>query len=232
MIKLHPRHDARLAIFLVVVAANVGIAARLFILGLVGQFLFILTRILILVLPLIWFFWIDQDKLVASPPSKRQSVIGVTLGLLMFAVIFSTYWFIGRQWINPIDVQSKATQIGITSFYIYSAGALYFTFINSLIEEYVWRWFLCRKCEILFSQAGALYFSALCFTLHHIIALTAYTGNWFIVVAGSLGVFIAGMIWSWCYLTYRSLWACYISHVLADSAIAIIGWHLLFTSTR
>ena len=30
------------------------------------------------------------------------------------------------------------------------------------------------------------------------------------------------------YLTYRSIWSCYVSHILADLAIAIVGWQLLF----
>ena len=145
----------------------------------------------------------------------------------MFGIIAGAYWFVGQHQIDPVDVRSKA-QVGLINPIAYLISAFYFTFINSLIEEYIWRWFVYRKCEVLVSGIKAVYLAALCFTLHHIIALAAYTGNWLIVALGSLGVFVAGAIWSWCYLTYRSLWGCYISHLLADLAIALIGWHLLF----
>lgn len=109
---------------------------------------------------------------------------------------------------------------------------MYFTFINALIEEYIWRWFVYKKCEVLVSGTKAVLLAAMLFTLHHIIALAAYTADWGVVILGSVGVFIAGAVWSWCYLTYRTLWSSYISHILADLAIAIVGWHLLFGSLR
>jgi len=150
----------------------------------------------------------------------------------MFAIIFSAYWLLGQQWIDVMDVRTKAKQAGITSPKIYLGGALYFTFINALIEEYVWRWFVYKKCEVLVSGTKAVLLAAMLFTLHHIIALAAYTADWGVVILGSVGVFIAGAVWSWCYLTYRTLWSSYISHILADLAIAIVGWHLLFGSLR
>ncbi|HBB32462.1 MAG TPA: CPBP family intramembrane metalloprotease [Cyanobacteria bacterium UBA8803] len=227
-LKTHSKRNAVLALVLLVSAANIGIAARLYIPGVVGQLLFVLTRVWILTLPLIWLFWVDQKRLALSLPSRRESLAGTILGLLMFGIILGVYWIVGQHWIDPVDVRAKAQQVGIASPAIYLVGAFYFTFINSLVEEYIWRWFVYRKCEILLPGIRAIGLAALCFTLHHIIALAAYTGNWLVVVLGSLGVFIAGAVWSWCYLTYRSLWSCYISHLLADVAIALIGWHLLF----
>ncbi len=223
-----PRYRAGLAICLIAVAASLGIAARLYIPGTAGQLLFILTRVWISTLPIAWFVWIKKGKLAVSLPSKHQCLIGLMLGTMMFGIILSAYWLVGQFWIHPTDVRSKAEQVGLNHPNVYLFTALYFTLINSLLEEYIWRWFVGQQCEVLFQKTGALGFAALCFTLHHIIALTAYTGNWLVVALGSFGVFAAGAIWSWCYLTYRSLWACYISHLLADLAIALIGWHLLF----
>ncbi len=228
MLKTHSDQNAMLALFLLVSAASIGIAARFYIAGAAGQFLFVLTRVWILALPLIWFFRVDQDKLVISLPSPREFLAGTTLGLLMFGIILGAYWSVGQHWINPVDVRATAQQVGIASPSVYLVGAFYFTVINSLVEEYIWRWFVYRKCEVLLPGTKAVCLAALCFTLHHIIALAAYTGNGFVVVLGSLGVFTAGAVWSWCYLTYRSLWSCYISHLLADLAIAFVGWHLLF----
>lgn len=228
MLKTHSHQNAMLALFLLVSAASIGIAAKLYIPGAAGQFLFVLTRVWMLALPLIWLFWIDRDRLVVPLPSGREFLAGAILGLLMFGSILGAYWIVGQHWIEPANVQAKAQQVGIVSPTVYLVGAFYFTVINSLAEEYIWRWFVYCKCEVLFSGIRAVCLAALFFTLHHIIALEAYIGNWFVVLLGSLGVFIAGAVWSWCYLTYRSLWSCYVSHLLADLAIALVGWHLLF----
>ena len=228
MLKTHSAQNALLALFLLVSAASIGIAARLYIPGAVGQFLFVLTRVWILALPLIWLLWIDRGRVVLSVPSRREFLAGTILGMLMFGIILGAYWIVGQRWIDSVDVRAKAQQVGIATPTVYLIGAFYFTVINSLIEEYIWRWFVYRKCEVLLPGIGAVYLAALFFTLHHIIALTGYIGNGLVVVLGSLGVFIAGAVWSWCYLTYRSLWSCYISHLLADLAIALVGWHLLF----
>ncbi len=48
------------------------------------------------------------------------------------------------------------------------------------------------------------------------------------MILGSTGCFLGGVIWSGLYLRYRSIWPGYLSHVLADVAIYIIGWHLIF----
>lgn len=224
------RHNAGIAVLLIVSAANLGIVARLFMLSRAGQFFFILTRILMLLIPLIWCFRVDKGRFIKPLPLRQQCLIGMILGTFMLGIILSAYGLIGQKWIDPTDVQSKAKQIGFDDPIIYLSSAFYFTVINSLLEEYIWRWFVCRQCEVMFPKNVALYFAALCFTLHHIIALIAYTGNWFVVGIGTFGVFTAGAVWAWCYLTYRSLWACYISHLLADLAIALVGWHLLFVA--
>jgi hypothetical protein len=146
----------------------------------------------------------------------------------MFGIILGAYWFFGQHWIDATDIRAKAQQVGISSPIIYLVGAMYWTFINSLFEEYIWRWFVYSKCEVLIPGKGAVLLCGLLFTLHHIINLVAYTENWLVVVLASLGVFLAGAIWSWCYLMYRSIWSSYFSHVLADLAIAIVSWQLLF----
>ncbi|NJL23141.1 MAG: CPBP family intramembrane metalloprotease [Leptolyngbyaceae cyanobacterium SM1_3_5] len=216
-----------LAVSLITGAASLGIVAKLFIPGVAGQILLALTRVGMLVLPLIWVRWIDRSEYKLSFPNRSELQTGIGLGLLMFAMILIAYGSIGKHLIEVEQIRSKAEQIGIRTPRIYLAGAFYFTLINSLIEEFVWRWFVYQKCELL-NRDRAVWIAAFCFTLHHSIALIAYTQSGLVTLLGSIAVFAAGAIWSKCYLAYRSLWSGYISHLLADLAIAIVGWHLLF----
>jgi hypothetical protein len=229
MIETHSRQNALLALLLLVSAASIGIAMALYVApGSLGQIVFSLCKVWLVALPLVWFFWVDRGKLSISLPKPRELLVGGVLGLLMFGIILGAYWLFGQHWIDATDVRAKAQEVGISSPTVYFLGALYWTFINSLFEEYIWRWFVYSKCEVLIPGTGAVLLCGLLFTLHHIIALSAYTQNWLVVILGSLGVFLAGTIWSWCYLSYRSIWSSYFSHVLADLAIAIVCWKLLF----
>ncbi|VEP18361.1 CAAX protease family protein (fragment) [Hyella patelloides LEGE 07179] len=145
----------------------------------------------------------------------------------MSVVIILSYWFIGQKFLNITEVRNQATAAGITKASIYFLGVIYWSFINSFIEECVWRGFIYGQCRFFQPQLIAIITSALFFTLHHIIALFFYLQNPILAIVSSFGVFIAGVIWSACY-ERAGFWACYISHILADLAIAFVGWHLLF----
>ena len=109
----------------------------------------------------------------------------------------------------------------------YLALATYWVFINALLEEYVWRWFVVRQCRKLMLPLAAVLVSATGFTLHHIVATQLYFSLPLVLVA-ALGVFSGGVIWSWLFVRYGSIWPGYVSHVLADIAIFVIGYWLLF----
>jgi len=108
-----------------------------------------------------------------------------------------------------------------------SSTWIYRTLVNSLIEEYVYRWFVLRQCEALLPPAAAVIASAAVFTIHHVIALNQYLEPGFTALA-SAGVFAGGIVWATLYHRYRSIWPGWISHVLADIAVFGLGWWLLF----
>ncbi|MDY7012218.1 MAG: type II CAAX endopeptidase family protein [Cyanobacteriota bacterium] len=223
------RQKAVLALLLLVPINIIGLAIVVFIApgDLFGKIFFSLCKIWMLILPAIWFFRIEKGKLNLSRPTRRETWVGLVLGVLMFAAIFGGYWLLGQQWLDPNQTRQKAQEVCLANPPAYLAYAAYFTFVNSFVEEYIWRWFVGRQCERLVSVKPAIFLSAFLFTLHHIITLAAST-DLQTVILGSLGVFTAGAIWSWCYSRYRSIWSCCISHALADAAIAIVGWLIIF----
>ena len=229
MYKTRDRQKAFLALLLSVPAASIGVATVLYIApGAVGQILSLLCYIWLGVMSLSWFIWVDGGKIHLQLPKRRELLVGTLLGLLMFGLILGAYWFLGQHWIFLAEIRHKAQQIGISNLNIYLIGSIYSVLFNSLFEEFVWRGFVFNKCRILIPGQGAIWLSAIFFTLHHTLGLIFYINDWRIVVLGSLSVLIAGAIWSWSYLTTRSIWPNYISHALADLALAIIGWQLLF----
>ncbi len=229
MLEHRDRQNALLALILLVPAASIGVAMSLFIApGTIGTIVSVLCGLWLVGLPIAWSVLGDRYQLHLSVPKYQELLVGTVLGLLMFGIILGTYWFFGQHWIDPVDAKSKVQQMGPINPTIFLIVQAYFVLINSLIEEFIWRWFVYKKCEILIPVKAAVFLSAFFFTLHHIIVLAAYT-DWHGMILGSLAVFAAGAIWSWCYLTYRSLWASYISHAIADLALSIIAWQTLFS---
>jgi membrane protease YdiL (CAAX protease family) len=221
---------ATIALLLLVPAPSIGTAASLFWWpeAPIGKTLFVAAKVWIVLLPLIWLKFIDKGKLSWSPPRQGGFVPAVVLGSLIAGFIFATY-VVARKTgiIDPIQVSERAAQTGLNNLTFYLVGALYWITLNSLMEEYVWRWFVFRKFEAMVGGKMAVVASAIGFTLHHIIAMAAQFGGIATVIA-SFGVFVGGATWSWLYLRYRSVWPCYVSHAIVDVPIFVIGYWLIF----
>jgi uncharacterized protein len=218
------------ALLLLVPAPSVGAAAALFWWPEhpIGKVLFLAAKIWMVLLPLIWLLVVDRSRLSWSPATQGGFKIAAVTGLGIAAIIFGAYAMVlklGVMEVNLITERAARTGLNHPGFFI--GGALYWITLNSLMEEYVWRWFVFRKFETLFGGKAAVIASALGFTAHHVIALAAQF-NWAITLISSVGVFIGGATWSWLYLRFRSVWPCYVSHAIVDVPIFVIGWWLIF----
>jgi uncharacterized protein len=222
------RHHALLALLLSVPLTSIGALMTLRIApGIVGQSSLVIFQIWLLILPVVWLRRVERKPIKISKPNKQDWLIGLILGLLMFVTILAAYWFVLRSWINVANVHNILQKIGPINQLTFQIGGIYFTFVNALIEEYFWRWFVFSRCEEIVPGRPAVLLSALFFTLHHTIGLAIFT-DWRTTILGTLAVFVAGAIWSGCYRRYRSVWGNYISHAIADMALHIAAWQIFF----
>jgi uncharacterized protein len=152
--------------------------------------------------------------------------IGIVIGLGMFGIIASSYWFVGRSWLDIGDIRAKFALLKMNAPLMVLGFGTFQTLVNSGVEEYVWRWFVFQKCEVLFGRS-AVWISTIFFTLHHVILTLAYCQDLRLIVSMTLAVFIAGVIWARCFAKYRSILPSYLSHLAADLALQIISWHVL-----
>ena len=196
--------------------------------GPVGQAVFLVCKAWILAFPLVWHLWVERGRPSLSPPRRGGFGAAVLTGAAIIAIMFAAYFLLGGHWIDAEHVARQAAKNGIGTRARYIAMALFWILINSLMEEYVWRWFVVRQCERLMRPSLAVVVSALLFTLHHVVALRVQF-DWRVTILASLGVWCGGMTWSWLYVRYRSIWPCYVSHILADVPIFVIGWWLIFS---
>ncbi len=195
--------------------------------GPVGQTVFALAKVWLLVFPAVWWLFVERGKLSWSPLRHGGMGVGAALGVVVGVAIAAAFWGFAADRIDAEELRQAVHSMGLDSPGRYIAGSAFWILINSLMEEYVYRWFILRQCGRLMPAAAALPVSALIFTAHHVIALQVFLDPALATLA-SVGVFIGGALWSWCYLRYGSIWPGWLSHVAADSVIFALGWFLIF----
>ncbi len=195
---------------------------------LTSQVFFMACKLWIFAVPTYWFLKIEGNQISWSIPNRDGLAMGVISGSVMTTIILGVWIFLG----DTIDTEAMISEMestGLTDIRIYVAGMLYWIFLNSMLEEYVFRWFITTKgIDIFGSEIGGILLSSCMFTLHHSIALHLFGFLWWQTVVASFGLLSAAAIWSWLYVRYKSIWVCWLSHAICDVAVFGIGYILIF----
>lgn len=195
---------------------------------LTSQIFFLSCKLWIFLIPTIWYLRVDGDTISKKLPSKDGLKMGLATGLVMSIIILIT-WLIFESTIEIDQMTATLQSNGLSNINLYILGMIYWIFLNSLLEEYVFRWFVTTKSIIILGNNNAgIIFSASLFTLHHAIALHLFGFLWWQTAIASFGLLSAAAIWSWLYIRYRSIWVCWLSHAICDVAVFGIGYTILF----
>ena len=195
---------------------------------LLSQLFFVSCKIWIFLVPTIWYFKVEKKQFSKNLPTKEGIVWGLTTGVIMSIIILIT-WFLFNETLDIDGMVEILQSKGLDNIDLYVLGMFYWIFINSLLEEYVFRWFITTKSSELFSSDTiGIIFSAIMFTLHHAIALHLFGFLWWQTIIACFGLLSAAVIWSWLYIRYRSIWVCWLSHAICDVAVFGIGYTILF----
>ena len=193
-----------------------------------SQIFFTLCKVWIFLVPTVWYLKVEKNSISKNLPSKEGLNFGLITGVLMSLIILIT-WFLFDETLDISGMSEILQSNGLGSLNLYIVGMIYWIFINSLLEEYVFRWFITTKSAELFgSNTIGIIFSAAMFTLHHAIALHLFGFIWWQTIIACLGLLSAAAIWSWLYIRYRSIWVCWLSHAICDVAVFGIGYTILF----
>ncbi|MDG1556327.1 MAG: type II CAAX endopeptidase family protein, partial [Candidatus Poseidoniaceae archaeon] len=223
------RSTALLGLCLVAAAPTVSIITGfVFKAGLLAVLVFCITKVWMFGLPVFWHMKIEGKPFSWSPPKNGGWGVSFALGVGMMIVVIGAYLLLlGEIMIDKQTLYELLEPVGLTTASQLAGAILFWVFVNSVLEEYVFRWFITSKIEQLTgAKWTAVFLSAGVFTLHHTIALMMFISPLGTFIA-SLGVFIGGAIFSWIYLQYRSIWVAWIAHACADVAVFGIAWHLV-----
>ena len=196
--------------------------------GISSQIIFVFTKMWLLCVPLIWFLKVDGGDLSWSKPQQGGYWMSIGLGLAM-SVVMVLAWLLLGDAIDANLLSNALEPVGLLDPIVYFFATLYWILINSLLEEYVFRWFLVIKSEELVGEGiPAVILSALIFVVHHTVALAIFGFPWWANLISSVALFIGGAIFSWLYVRYRSVWIPYIAHAICDVAVFGVGAIILF----
>lgn len=213
-----------LAILIVVPAPSIGVFMAM---GgeettTAGQVTFAICKLWMFVAPLIWHLAVDRAPVSWSPARKGGWRLATALGIAIMVVIIGAYFLIGRHLIDAAAVAEVSAKTGLDQPARYIGLVIYWIVVNSVLEEFVYRWFLWEKCRRFLPSWGATLASATFFTIHHVFALWVQF-DWRVTVLASIGVFAGGAIWSWLYARTGSIWPAWVSHAFADVGVFTVG---------
>jgi len=226
--KMSNRRRALLALLLIAPIPSLGVIMAMVVAPRpVGKTIFAVAKVWLLAFPAAWYLLVEKGRPSWSLPHRGGLAVGATSGAALAGIIVVGARLFGVQHMDLAPLRIEAQEMGLQTALPYLAAAAGWTFVNSLIEEYVYRWFIFRQCEALMKGTAAVFVAAAIFTAHHVIAVSQYLDPLLTFLA-SIGVFASGCAWSWLYMRYRSIWPGWLSHVLADIAVFGVGWWLLF----
>jgi membrane protease YdiL (CAAX protease family) len=157
--------------------------------------------------------------------------LGVGFGLLVLAAMFGLYQLVWKS--NPLlagagqAIRQKIVGLGLDRLWVYVAVGVFYALCHSALEEYYWRWFVFGQLRSRVRALSAVAISSLAFMAHHVILLATYFGwssPW--TYAFSLSVALGGAVWAWLYERSGSLIGPWLSHLVVDAAIFLVGYGL------
>ena len=192
-----------------------------------SQIFFIFAKLWFILIPIYWIYRIEESRISLGEINSKGMYQSIVSGILIFLAVGIIFLIFG----DTLDVDLMKQEIGGTGLlnpHIFLLGVFYWITVNSLVEEFVFRQFIGdRILEFTGRESVTVLLSAAIFTLHHTVLLGYYFEPWQNVIS-SIGIFIAGAIWSLLWLRHRSLFVCWISHAIADVAVFGIAYVILF----
>jgi membrane protease YdiL (CAAX protease family) len=172
------------------------------------------------------------------PRPGRPTLRGLGLGLLFGSVValgtVALYYLFLRS--TPVFVTTadrlrhKMEEFGLASPAGFALFAVFISVPHSLLEEYYWRWFVFGRLRLYLPVPTAMVLSAVAFMAHHIVLLWVYFPGqvWTAVVPFSLCVAAGGVAWAWLYHGTGAIYPVWLSHLLVDAGLFVVGYDLFF----
>ncbi|HTU92574.1 MAG TPA: CPBP family intramembrane glutamic endopeptidase, partial [Gemmataceae bacterium] len=184
--------------------------------------------------PLVFLGMVERRLPRLTQPRFAGLALGLGFGLIVVALMLGIYFgaLRGTEMLQqtPARLQQKLHEFNMDTPARYAVLTGFIVAAHSLLEEYYWRWFVFGQLRRLTTRTPAIALSSLAFMAHHVVVLYVYLPGqfWMAVMPFSLAIAIGGAVWAWLYERSNSIWSPWLSHLLIDGGIFVIGWDLLW----
>jgi membrane protease YdiL (CAAX protease family) len=199
-----------------------------------AQALYAVGKVVQFGLPLAYFALVDPRRLKPARPSFAGLRLGLVFGLFTVAAMLGLYFALLHRSdlvaTAAVKVRDKVADFGIRSPAAFIGLALFVSGLHSFLEEYYWRWFVHDGLRRHLRPGWAVLVSSLGFMGHHVVILDANLPGrfWAATVPLSLAIAIGGAVWAWLFDRTRSIYSPWLSHLLIDAGIMVMGYDLMF----
>lgn len=180
-------------------------------------------------LPLIWVCLIRRESIRLPDNPLRGVIAGIGFGLVVSLAMLALY----SLWLRPsgllaeptTKIYDKVQGFGVDGFGKFFLMGVSYSLVHSFLEEYYWRWFVFGRLQRWTSLSAAVVVSSLGFMAHHVFVVAAYFG-WTnpLTYFFSISVAVGGGVWAILYRRSGNLVAPWLSHLIVDAAIFLIGF--------
>lgn len=203
--------------------------------GNTGRSAWFATKIWILCYPLFFFSLIGLGGLVrredrrATWPSWRVVtgtgiLTGICISLIGCLLVITPVGTIVKE--NSHNLVEKAEGLGFASRGRFLMVAAFITLLHSAMEEYYWRWFIYGHLRQMVGHWPGHLIAAVAFTGHHLVLMSVLFPLPLALFLSFL-VGLGGLIWSLMYEWQGSVLGCWLSHLVVDAFLMIVGYRLI-----
>lgn len=152
---------------------------------------------------------------------NKNIKLGFLFGAAAFLILIITYISLSKV-INFNIILNELHQKSKVNASNFVFVGLYITFINSLLEEYFFRGFIFLNLYKSNHKKLSYLYSSFLFGLYHISIFKTWF-NLYLIILALAGLVLTGLILSWLDTKTESLLNSWTAHIMADSAIILIG---------
>lgn len=181
--------------------------------------------------PIVWVVLVVRPAWRQPTFTWRGVGLGVAFGAAIGGLMLALYhlWLVPTGFFDDAGdaIRDKIAGMKLDSAAKFAALGVFYSLAHSAMEEYYWRWFVFRQLRQVAGLGVSTAVSSLGFMAHHVIVLATYFGwtspaTWLF----SLSIAVGGSVWAWLYERSGSLVGPWLSHLLIDAAIFVIGYDL------
>ena len=206
--------------------------------GNAGRGAWFATKIWVLAYPLFFFGLIGLGGLVRREsravnwPSWRAVIFTAVLSglgnvLVGWLMVLTPIGQIVRD--NSPNLIEKAEGLGFATKERFLMVAIFITVLHSAMEEYYWRWFVYGHLRQMVGHWSGHLLAALAFTGHHLVLMSVLFPL-SLALFLSLLVGLGGLIWTRMYQRQGTVLGCWLSHLIVDAFLMVVGFRLILMS--